>query len=149
MIPEVQTTMNESELEALEVERSYRTAENGTANPGKEDKQNYPIGPWIDTTSIIFDTITSGLGVSERVEAEKKAVAISARNVAVKRIPQMEYSEEIVFLCVALPIGLSVFMEYISSKNRVKNEQGKQTRVSSGQNRNGEITPDQERTETK
>jgi len=141
--------MNESELEALELERSYRTTENGTANPGKEDKQNLPIGPWIDTTSIIFDTITSGLGVSERVETEKKAVAISARNLAIKRIPQSEYNEEIVFICVALPIGLSIFMEYIGCKNRLKNEQREQTRFDSGENRNGEILPDQIGTETK
>jgi len=150
--------MNEKELEALKAERADPPAmvpEPGPERPGpkrkrgrpkgttkrplpkKEETQALPLDSWRKATDTLLDGVTTLAGTEKRAEEERQALAVTSRNVALKRIPGTEYGEEIMLAMVALPIGISILLEFFFTKN--KNE--KPAHFNSGENRERQELP--------
>jgi len=150
--------MNEKELEALKTERSpsaevvtepgserpppkrKRGRPKGTTKkplPKKEEAQTLPLDSWRKATDNLLDGVTRLAKTEKRTDEEKQALALTSRNVALKRIPQTEYGEEIMLGMVLVPISISILVEFFFKKNQ--NE--KPAHFNSGENREREKLP--------
>jgi len=84
--------------------------------PKKEEAEALPLDNWRKATDTLLDGVTRLAKTEKRAEQEKQALAVTSRNVALKRIPGTEYGEEFMLAMVAVPIGISILFEFIFQK---------------------------------
>ena len=117
-------------LDALAAERADAPPEIPAESGG--DQQMPPEidqDAWAETTDLVHDSATSLLGCQSRSAREKRAFAVTSRNLALKRVPGLSHTEEIAFACVAIPLGLSILLEYLGKR---RGADGTEERAPSG-----------------
>jgi hypothetical protein len=76
----------------------------------------FPLDHWRKVSDFCLDGATTAAGTSPRSSDEKDAVAVTGRALAVKHLGATQYAEEIMFLMVVLPIGVSIAVEAVQNR---------------------------------
>jgi hypothetical protein len=124
------TKPDAKQMDRLKAERAARPPEPGENDPTlpgipgraipNDPETVMPLKPWQQTVDLILDTLTTAAGCQQRTEREKSALAITSRNVAVKRAAFSKHAEEIALLAIALPMGVSIVVEILARRNKSK-----------------------------